>query len=99
MGWMITPVRNSPTDPVMDDYMIWSSIVDAPLHRGTREETIRFWRVNERGRPIHDDTLHELFEMADRLGSSTRLAGQWDDETINFDDPSSADTPTGDDHE
>lgn len=79
VGWQILPVRNSPADPVADDYLVWSSVTEAPWFRGGRERVIAVWRSNAPNE-ISDERFDQLFESADAFGTSARgLGDHWGD--------------------
>lgn len=80
MGWMITPVRDTPDDPLVDDYVLWSSIVDAPIFRGTRDEVTEYWRREYGNAGVLG--IEKLFERADATGSSASLSGKWEDQIL-----------------
>lgn len=80
MGWMITPVRDTPDEPLADDYVLWSSIVDAPIFRGTRDEVTKYWRREYGNSGVLG--IGKLFERADATGSSASLSGKWGDHIL-----------------
>jgi hypothetical protein len=81
MGWQILPVRNSPDEPVTDDYLIWSSVTDSPLFRGTRAQCEQAWEqwVAEDAVSNARRNFPHLFEAADEHGSSARMGDRWGD--------------------
>lgn len=75
MGRFLMPVRDR-DEPQVDDWVEWSTVVDAPTMRGNRDDMIEYW-----------DTQHVLFprETAARMDAaerdgSTGMDGLWGDE-------------------
>lgn len=52
----------------LDLYLVWSSVVDAPIFVGDRESVLAELRAEPRWAPYVDEAM----ERADRLGSSAR---------------------------
>lgn len=76
VSWGIMPVRDTADDPWVDDYLVWSDNVDAPLFRGTREQLTAWWRHYEHAKTT-DAQFDQLFERADAKGSSHYLLCDW----------------------
>lgn len=66
--------------PDRDLYLVWSSVVDAPVWVGDRETALTELRNEPRWAPHVDEAM----DRADRLGSSDRAVkfGWWDDEYL-----------------
>lgn len=77
MGYYFMPVRGE-HDPIVNDYVIWSTYVDGPIERGTRGELELWWRsmFGEAGARTLD--VETPFTRADAHGSSNSMGdGYW----------------------
>lgn len=80
MGYYVMAVR-AKNDPIVNDFVVWSTFSGAPVARGTRDEVTDWWRsmFGEAGaRTLEVETP---FVRADAHGSSSSVDGRWD-ETI-----------------
>jgi hypothetical protein len=64
-----------------DLYMVWSSVVDAPVAVGSRNQMVEYARQEWRDTP---EQAEAALQRADTNGSSDRAMrfGWWDDETL-----------------
>lgn len=75
MPIFVMPVR-AQHDPPVDDWVIWSIVVETPTIRGTRAEIEQ--HLAEKGMPRHEAVA--AFIRAERTGTSALLAhGCWGD--------------------
>lgn len=78
MGRMIVKAERD-----RDLYLIWSSVVDAPICIGTRQELLDYYREKEGGDGVR--RAERAFVQADERGSSAHAgirAGWWEDEEL-----------------
>lgn len=75
MGSIIVKVTNDPED---DRYLVWSTVVDNFTDLGPRSE-IRAGLVKEWG-TLKADAIDRMFGQADRRGSSSWFAWEWNEE-------------------
>jgi hypothetical protein len=61
--------------PDVDYYVGWSSIVDAPVFTGNREEALEYLRANHRRKysPDDRDSPENLLKLVDETGTSQRF--------------------------
>jgi hypothetical protein len=77
MGYYFMPVR-AERDPVGDDWVCWSTYVDNPVARGTREELSAWWRELLGTEGFMSLELHTPFERGEKYGSSSAAgSGRW----------------------
>ncbi len=69
------------TAPGRDLYLVWSSIVDAPVAVGTRTEMVEYARREWR---LEEERAEAAVVRADELGTSDRTfdTGGWEDEEL-----------------
>lgn len=71
------------TAPDRDQYLVWSSIVDAPVAGGTRQEVLDYYRNEASNRDMY--LVEELLKRADRTGSSSQMGfGTWEDGDMHY---------------
>jgi hypothetical protein len=81
MGYYFMPVR-AKDDPVVDDFVVWSTFSEAPAARGTRAEVSLWWKSTFGSAGLQFLEINSPFDRADEYGSSEASGvGRWD-ETI-----------------
>jgi hypothetical protein len=77
MGYYFMPVR-AEKDPPVDDFVVWSTYVDNPVARGTRDELNLWWRSLFGSAGLQSLEVTSPFDRADEHGSSHALGdGCW----------------------
>lgn len=75
MGQYVMPLR-AHGEPEVDDYVVWSTIVDSAVYRGSRDQVESYLRCEWGTRGTRD--LPGAFERANATGSSALGGtGQW----------------------
>lgn len=81
MGYYIMAVR-AKNDPIVNDFVVWSTFSDAPVARGTRDEVSTWWKSIFGSAGLQSLEINSPFDRADEYGSSEASGvGRWD-ETI-----------------
>jgi len=77
MGYYFMPVRAEHDEPV-DDWVVWSTHVDAPIERGTRDEVTRWWKSIFGSAGLDSLEISSPFERGELYGSSASGgSGRW----------------------
>lgn len=80
MGYFVMAVRTQ-DESETDDYVIWDTIEDAPVLRGTEDEIREWWREEFGRSGLRAFDLDESFDRANRLGSNSYAGnGHWNEE-------------------
>lgn len=77
MGYYFMPVRAEYV-PAGDDWVCWSTYVDSPVARGTRDELTAWWRELFGTEGLRSLELQSPFDRGDEYGSSSSGGdGRW----------------------
>jgi hypothetical protein len=86
VGYFIMPVRTREEglDKDVDDYVVWSTVEDQPVMRGTRQDIRDFWREEFGRQGLSSFNMGpNRFAEADKYGSDSGIGnGHWDDDDL-----------------